>query len=208
MPKKISPTARTASKTSVLLDDGPLPKLIAFDLDYTLWPFWVDTHVTPPLRSTGNPNAVHDRHRDVWSFYSDIPSLLQSISAAGIPIAACSRTHAPELAREMLSLLTFDVDGTRKRSVEYFSEFEIYPGSKVTHFKRLQEKTGVEFDDMLFFDDESRNRNVERELGVMMVLVPKGVSQDVFERGVRKWRERQGKSKQEQQEEDGRIDEV
>jgi magnesium-dependent phosphatase 1 len=60
---------------------------------------------------------------------------------------------------------------------------------------------------MLFFDDESRNRNVERELGVQMILVPKGVSHSVFDRGVQAWRKRQKKSEEAIEEENDRIDE-
>jgi len=47
---------------------------------------------------------------------------------------------------------------------------EIYPGNKITHFNKIQKATGLRFEDMLFFDDESRNKNVE-SLGVHMQLV-------------------------------------
>lgn len=47
---------------------------------------------------------------------------------------------------------------------------------------------------MLFFDDESRNRNVE-SLGVVMWLVRDGVTWGEVEDGVRSWRKRTGRTK-------------
>jgi magnesium-dependent phosphatase 1 len=47
---------------------------------------------------------------------------------------------------------------------------EIYPGSKLNHFKALSEKSGIDCSEMLFFDDEGRNREVT-SLGVHFVHV-------------------------------------
>lgn len=70
--------------------------------------------------------------------------------------------------------------------------FLVRSGSKTTHFARLQKQTGLSYDEMLFFDDEARNKNVE-ELGVVMYLVRDGVTRDVVDRCVREWRRRKGK---------------
>ncbi|RUP50283.1 acid phosphatase-domain-containing protein [Jimgerdemannia flammicorona] len=58
---------------------------------------------------------------------------------------------------------------------------EIYPSSKRAHFRTLAEKTGIDYADMIFFDDELRNSEVTR-MGVTFVLVNEdvGVTMDVF----------------------------
>lgn len=43
-----------------------------------------------------------------------------------------------------------------------FLPFLHLPGSKLRHFKSIHKKTGIAYADMLFFDDESRNKEVEQ----------------------------------------------
>ncbi|XP_008267655.1 magnesium-dependent phosphatase 1 isoform X1 [Oryctolagus cuniculus] len=124
-----------------------LPKLAVFDLDYTLWPFWVDTHVDPPFHK-GSDGTVRDRRGQNVRLYPEVPEVLERLRGLGVPIAAASRTGEIDGANQLLEL--FDL-------VRYFCHREIYPGSKVTHFERLRHKTGLPFSQMIFFDDEKRN---------------------------------------------------
>ncbi|KAJ7092394.1 magnesium-dependent phosphatase-1 [Mycena belliarum] len=170
-----------------------LPKLIAFDLDYTLWDLWIDTHVTGPLRRSGD--AVVDAHGTVIEFYPDVAGILRRLRDEGVLLAACSRTHAPDLARQALQLLR--VPGAEASeagpAIGMFDNLQIYPGSKLAHFRALHAVTGVPYEQMLFFDDEPRNREVER-LGVTFHLTPTGVDNAVFDAGVRTWAVRRTKS--------------
>lgn len=84
-------------------------------------------------------------------------------------------------------------EGRARPAREFFDNLQIYPGNKVTHIDRIAKALGGEFGGMLFFDDEERNRNVERERGVCFQMVRSGVSREEIDRGVRRWREARGK---------------
>ncbi|KAG8795776.1 hypothetical protein FRC12_009783 [Ceratobasidium sp. 428] len=171
-----------------------LPKLVAFDLDYTLWDFWVDTHVSPPFKRNGNNiNQVTDRYKTPISFYKDVPAILQHLVDKECHVAACSRTSATDEARQLLTLLLLPApppaSAGSKRAIDFFDTLEIYPGSKIRHFKALHKKTGIPYHEMLFFDDEWRNKEVE-SLGVTMQHIRDGMNWKYFEQGLEAWRKR------------------
>ncbi|KAI0396042.1 magnesium-dependent phosphatase-1 [Xylariaceae sp. FL0594] len=242
-------TPSTSSLLPPILRDGlPLPKCIVFDLDYTLWPFWVDTHVHAPIKPVPQNNnnnsacsVVVDKVGERFAFYRDVPGILHALASAGgggIKLGVASRTHAPELGREMLRLLCVPGDAlasfnrtssaqeqeeedddkidldraipissssnsnsnnkkdkdnkNKKKAIDFFDAgLEIYPSSKTRHFEALHRRTGIPYADMLFFDDEPRNRDTEA-LGVTMWLVRDGVSWKEIVAGIGEWRRRRG----------------
>ena len=178
-----------------------------------------------------------DRYNESFSLYPHIPTILAAARARGITMSVASRTHAPDLASQVLrgiyipplsdqqlnpdstpesngishygsqqgpklsptELLSQEKQTAPMKTIQYFTAPQMYPGSKITHFMKIQEWTQrqgkdkeVAFADMLFFDDESRNKDVERELGVTFVLVRDGVTVEEVDKGVREWRRRRG----------------
>ncbi|UKZ82690.1 hypothetical protein TrVFT333_010485 [Trichoderma virens FT-333] len=159
-----SPFPRLDLPSSICDPSMPFPRLIVFDLDYTLWPFWVDTHVTGSLKINPTHTGATDNTGEEFAFYSEVPEILAVLPYLNHPnkikLGVASRTSAPGLARELL--------------------------------KGIHKRTGIRFEDMLFFDDESRNMETE-QLGLTMKLVPDGVTWEEIGKGIELWRSRRYK---------------
>lgn len=88
-----------------------------------------------------------------------------------------------------LSSDTTETAPSSTKALDLFTHTQIYPGSKIRHFERLHATTQLPYEEMVFYDDEARNRDTEK-LGVVMWLVRDGVSAREVDEGVRSWRKR------------------
>lgn len=161
--------------------DKELPELFVFDLDFTLWPFWVDTHVYPPFDKDQHGN-VADRFKTSMKLYPGVKEILLNLQSLGVRMAAASRTEAPKEANDFMKLIGID---------RHFYLKEIYPGCKLAHFQKFHEKSGIEYQKMIFFDDEHRNIEDINKLGVTCVYVGNGLNMSCIEQGLRQYRKNQ-----------------
>jgi magnesium-dependent phosphatase 1 len=155
------------------------PQLIVFDLDFTLWDCggtWCDC-LSPPFDQ--RCGEVLDRTGRQVRLYEGVSAIFDDCDKHEIPMALASRTEQPEWACELLKLLEID---------QRFAFAEIYPSSKIRHFKALAEQSGVMHDEMLFFDDEMRNIHEVSRLGVESIYVEAGLTRAVFEEGLFRFR--------------------
>lgn len=155
--------------------DWKKPGLIVFDLDFTLWPFRVDKSAVSPFSISKKGNVIDTRGK-VLKTFPEVPQLLTTLRNNGYTLAVASRIEDIPGAYQLLQLFGI---------MHYFQYKEIYPGTKTVHFNQLHAKTGVEFDRMIFFDDDKRNVRDVSSLGVMVFQVPQdGMTLHVLNTGL------------------------
>ncbi len=142
-------------------------EVFVFDLDFTIWnagdTFCSET--SPPY--FWRDEKLFDQQGRWIRLYPDSVEILKRLKKTGKILAVASRTNEPDWARQLLQL--FDID-------KYFDITEIYPGSKVTHLRNIQEKVGCPFDQIVFFDDEILNIEENKSSGVICAWVKNGIT--------------------------------
>ena len=163
------------------LDLHLLPSLVVFDLDDTVW--WPEMYMTAGSFHCEPPGStrVVDRLGEELTIHPGARVAIEEMlnrprwRRANAQIAFASRTDEPAWAMEAMRLLRVCTD-PRGRDVtleDAVDHAEVYPvRSKTEQFHRLKEKSGVPFDEMLFFDNESRNVREVATLGVCCIYTP------------------------------------
>lgn len=156
----------------ILSSLASMPSLIVFDLDNTLWE--PELYQLRKLERAGiQPIAGKD-----VKLFPAAESIIQSVRLSpdkwkSTKFAVASRTKSVEWAKDLIQQFKLD---------DFFHYVEIFPGDKKSHFRNLRDASGVEFSDMLFFDDSRDGRFGNcvpvSELGVMSVHCPRGLSDE------------------------------
>ncbi|XP_078442140.1 haloacid dehalogenase-like hydrolase (HAD) superfamily protein [Wolffia australiana] len=139
-----------------------LPRLVVFDLDYTLWPFYCE------CRSK----------KDMPRLYPQARGILHALKDKGIDIAIASRSPTPDIAKAFLEKLELQSSFVAQ---EIFSSWT----HKTEHFQRIHRRTGLPFKSILFFDDEDRNIEAVSNMGVTSVHVGNAVNLEAFHLGLK-----------------------
>jgi len=177
--------------------NGANPKLVVLDLDFTLWPFdcGSNSNMAPFRRSIGG--IIVDKFGRMSNPYKDVLGILSSLVNNDIPIAICSRNPDIHSIANLMSLMRFDC---KKGNISLLdclpntNYIHAYSsdktGGKNKHFTALKAATGVDFNQMIFFDDLLENITFAVKMGITSVLVKEGLTWEAIRVGVEAWRSR------------------
>jgi magnesium-dependent phosphatase 1 len=169
-----------------------LPKLVAFDLDGTIWtpdmyqlwgggaPFKHAPNGKDLLDKAGNPVRLLGISAEI------LHELKNNSALTHIKVAWVSCTDEPEWADECLR--KFTTSGGQALS-QIVDSSQIFKSNKQKHFQNLRRQyPDIGFEEMLFFDNEYGNiRNVS-QLGVKCYYCEDGMTQQAWEEGLRMFR--------------------
>ena len=158
-----------------------------------------------PFRKTPDADALLDASGAAVKLCGNTRQILREIRTQqawreiDAKVAYVSCTDEPAWADECLRKFTLGPDaeggdggegaGSAATTLKECGDFEeIYKSNKKAHFTRLQKKTGVAFEEMIFFDNEKHNCTSVSQLGVVCVHCQR-VERAVWRQGLEKFAE-------------------
>lgn len=175
------------------------PDIAVFDLDYTIWPCYCDTHINPPFSpvksSNGEIRTLVDSHGFEISPFKDVFKILLDLKKNNVKLLSASRTWAPDIAIAMLKKFTVvDPETNEKHTMfELFDDCQWGEMSKVNHIrnglKEIYPSKSQTLQDysIVLYDDESRNKDVEK-YGVKFMYLrdpEKGVTWEIYQKSLK-----------------------
>ena len=77
--------------------------------------------------SVCSDDKIYDRHGQLVKCFPEVPDVLESLQQQGYQLGVASRTGEISGANQLIKLFGWE---------KFFSYKEIYPGCKITHFKK------------------------------------------------------------------------
>ena len=150
------------------------PKLLAVDLDNTLWPGNCFESTTGPyvcnqlLKAPRTVACLDPRtgRGKTLSLFPDVREILEFLASKGVVLTVCSRSPNRIAAKGILD--TLGLWGL-------FVLPQVYRSRKTYHFRNLRDCLDVEYRDCLHFDDCANNIEAVSTLGVVAYQVQLGV---------------------------------
>jgi magnesium-dependent phosphatase 1 len=150
-----------------------------------------------PFSPTDDGNTLLTRKGEPVYLLGNVREVMQELYCNSkwnsVSVGISSRTDQPDWARELLQ--KFQVDHPLENGEERGSfvlqdvfrngPIEIASDSKVKHFRRISQATGIALEEMLFFDNEIGNCRDVSEMGVTVAYCPDGVTTAIWEAAVR-----------------------
>ena len=171
-----------------------IPKVIVFDLDFTIWyPEMYLLDGDPRLQN----NVLVDGSNTEIAMFPHVPKIIEHLKSnpdfSNTLIAVASRTTYPKRAMFCMQHLKIRVNDIVTSLHSLIDVFCIYDNNKTVHMREIQSKTKVEFEDMLFFDNEYGNIRDVKRLQVLGIHTPDGLTLEDFERGLLEFRKSRNK---------------
>lgn len=155
-----------------------LPKVVALDLDGTIWdPEMYQLYGGAPFKQK-SPALLVDRKGEEVYLHTGVYECFEYVKQNGIIMAVASTTDEPAWARECLD--KFILPSAQVSLSSRVDITEIYKANKQAHMRAICKKAGCDLQDILFIDNQMNNINACQQIGVPSFFTPKGLTTEMW----------------------------
>ncbi|KAF9222812.1 hypothetical protein BS17DRAFT_782617 [Gyrodon lividus] len=183
------------------------PKLVALDTDGTIWAGRLDADswgkgdgasdsIEHYIESVDCFSLLRDKsnHENFIDVHDGISGVISDILKSGALLAIVTSNSDSSKAMYDMALSHVTAidpsDGSERSIVQLAKYNEVSNESKVEQFRRIREWSGLDYSEMILFDDEVMNNAIRIRLGVTFQAIryKKGLTWDIYQEGLEAWR--------------------